>query len=113
MAYTNRASFATIRSATAAAIGAGYTTLGVSLTEPAVILSFLNNTNGDVFVSTDGTTDHLILPAATYQIFDIRTNAPNLSNLLFRAGTQFSVKDGPTVATSGTFYLQVVEVVNQ
>ena len=110
MGLSNAAQFDTIRSAGVASIGAAYATIGAALTAPAVILTFKNNTNGDVFVSTDGTNNHLLLPSNSFNVFDIRTNAMNLLDYVFAVGTQFYVKDGPTVATSGTFYIEVVSV---
>jgi len=110
MGLKSSAQFDTIRSLGVASIGAAYAAIGTALTAPAVILCFKNNTNGDVFVSTDGTHDHLLLPANSFTIFDIRTNNMNLLDYVFPIGTQFYLKDGPTVATSGTFYIEVVSV---
>lgn len=110
MAFIDRAEFDTIRSSGFAAIGAAYATIGTPLTERAVVLSFKNNTNGDVFVSDDGVNDKLFLPANSFTIFDIRTNAPNYTNLVFPIGTQFYVKDGPTATTAGTFYIEVLTI---
>lgn len=110
MLFTNRASFATIRSAAHTSIGAAYATIGSSLAEPAVCIAFINNTDGDVFVSIDGTNDHLLLPTNTSQIFNVRSNSPSMSDLTFRVGTQFYVKDGPDAPASGTFYIEVLQV---
>lgn len=110
MGLSNAAQFDTIRSLGVAGIGAAYATIGTALTRPAVIISFKNNTNGDVFVSTDGTNDHLLLPSNSFNVFDIRTNAMNLLDYVFAIGTQFYVKDGPTAPTTGTFYIEVVSV---
>ena len=104
--YNSRAKFDTIRSETV--IGAAYTALGSALSTPAVIVCFKNQTNGDVFVSADGTNNHVIMPANSYTVYDIRTNAPAGDNFSFREGTQFYVKDGPTASTTGTFYMEAV-----
>lgn len=110
MSYIDRAVFDTIRSLGVAGIGAAYAVIGAALANRAVILTFKNATNGDVFVSTDGVNDNLLLPANSFNIFDIRTNAPNNTDLLFPIGTQFYVKDGPTAPTTGTFYIEVLTI---
>jgi hypothetical protein len=112
MSYSTKAQFSTIRSAAVASIGAAYATIGSALTERAVILSFKNATNGDVFVSTDGTNNHLFFPANSFSVFDVKTNSPKFAgDLMFPVGTQFYVKDGPTAATTGTFYIEIVDAV--
>lgn len=108
--YQDSASFGTIRSAGFASIGAAYAAIGSALTDRAVVITFKNNTNGDVFVSTDGTNDHLFFPANSFGVYDVRTNAPTTNDLMFEKGTQFFVKDGPTAATSGTFYIETLIV---
>ncbi len=108
MSWKNQASFETLKSATAGAIGASYTALGSALSKPAVVVTFKNATNGDVVVSTDGSTDMLYFLANSFGVYDIRTNAPLNSDYKFAEGTQFYVKDGTTVATTGTFYMEAV-----
>ena len=110
MAYTDRASFAEIISAAHTSIGAAYAKIGSPLADSAIVLMFTNKTDGECFISTNGTTNHLIVPANGYLTFDIRTNAPNMTNLLFASGTQFWIKDGPTAPTTGTFYIQILQV---
>lgn len=108
--FSYQAKFDTLRSAAHTSIGASYATIGSALPSEAVILTFKNQTNGDVLVSTDGTNDMLTLPANSFNVYDIRANAPNNSDFLFRKGTQFYVKDGTTAAASGTFYIEAVIV---
>lgn len=108
MSTKNRASFETLKSAAHTAIGASYATLGTALSAPAVVLTFKNQTNGDVLVSTDGTNDKLIFPANSFGVYDIRTNSPVNTDLMFAEGTQFYVKDGSSAPASGTFYLEAV-----
>lgn len=108
MSYLNRAKFEILKSAGTASIGASYATIGAPLTEPAVVITFKNQTNGDVVVSTDGTNDYLTFPANSYGVYDIRTNAPLTSDFMFPKGTQFYVKDGTTASTTGTFYIEAI-----
>lgn len=108
--FKYQASFDALRSAVPSAIGATYATIGTALPSEAVVLTFKNQTNGDVLVSTDGSTDNLALPANSFTVYDIRTNAPNNTDFMFRKGTQFFVKDGTTASTTGTFFIEAIIV---
>jgi hypothetical protein len=110
MVYFNKASFAPYKTILPASIGATYAAAGTALANPAVVLTFINATNGDILVSTDATNDMLFLSANSFRVFDIRTNSGNLLNFMFPKGTQFYVKDGTTVATTGAFYIEIVQV---
>ena len=110
MTYFNRASFAPLKSTTPASIGTAYATIGTPLINPAVVLAFFNSTDGSVYVSTNGTDDMLLLAPNSFRVFDIRTNAMNLTNYAFQKGTQFYVKDGPTVGATGIFTIEIVQV---
>jgi hypothetical protein len=108
MSYQNRAKFEILKSAATGSIGAAYAAIGTPLSEPAVVLTFKNQTNGDVIVSTDGVNDYLTFPANSYGVYDIRTNSPLTSDFMFPKGTQFYVKDGATASTTGTFYIEAI-----
>lgn len=108
--FKYQASFDTLRSLGVASIGASYAAIGAVLPSEAVALTFKNATNGDVLVSTDGSTDMLFLPANSFNVYDIRTNAPSQTDFMFKQGTQFFLKDGTTVASSGTFYIEAIIV---
>ena len=110
--FKYQASFDALRSILPASIGASYAIIGSVLPSEAVILTFKNQTNGDVLVSTDGSTDMLTLPANSFSVYDIRTNAPYQTDFMFRKGTQFFVKDGTTASTTGAFYIEAVIVIN-
>lgn len=110
MVYKNTASFAPLKNTTSASIGATYAAVGTILANPAVVLTFINNTNGDVLVSTDGTNDMLSLSASTFRVFDITTNGPSPTTYVFPKGTQFYVKDGTTPSTTGNFSIEILQV---
>ena len=106
--FNSRAKFDALRSEST--IGVEYTALGAVLATPAVAITFKNQTNGDVIVTTDNSVaaGMIFMPPNSYHVWDIRTNAPDGDNYTFREGTQFYVKDGTTVGTTGTFYLEVL-----
>lgn len=106
MSYSNAAVFDTLRSENV--IGATYTALGTAFTNRPVIVTFKNNTNGDVVISDDGVNDKLIFPAGSYTVYDVRTNSPQDTDLTLPVRLQFYVKDGPNPSTTGTFYLEAI-----
>lgn len=108
MAYSNKAIFEELRSGTI--FGAAYAAFGSPYTNRVVVVTFKNNTDGDVVVSTDGVTDHKYFPAGSYEVVDVRTNAPNDTDLSLPIGLQFYVKDGVTPSTTGTFYIEAVSI---
>lgn len=111
--YSNKASFASIRSVAAASITGSYTALGAVLAQPAVGIIVTNLTDGQVLVSIDGTNDHLVFGVSAVPVFvPISSLIPNKAagdQFVLPASTQFYVKDGPTASTTGSFYLQVVQ----
>ena len=110
--YKNYSQWEAVRSATTAAIGTNYATIGSGSAGPIIAAIFKNATNGDVVVSTDGSTDMLIIPSNSYDAWDIQSNHMNFPTTegALPISTQFWVKDGTTVGTSGTFYIEVLIV---
>lgn len=76
-----------IRELDAATITNGYQNLGSVLGRDAFRLTIINNTNGDVYVSTDGSTNQMKFPAYSARILDDKTN-----DMYRKKGTQFSIK---------------------
>jgi hypothetical protein len=91
-----------------AAITNSFTTVGAALAHNWRIVCIVNNTNGDMIFSVDGTTNNLFVAANSFKLFDISTNSPNIAvedNLEFQIGTQFYVKYS-TVPTAGDVYVE-------
>jgi hypothetical protein len=85
-----------------------YTTLGSPLTHNWRYFKITNNTDGDMFISFDGTTNNLFVPAYSFTLYDIATNAgpPNvIDNLLLGLGTQFYIKYS-SAPTTGSLYIE-------
>ncbi len=110
MVYFSRATFAPLKTTTPASTGATYAAVGTALINPAVVLTFINNTNGDVIISANGVDDNIALSANSYRVFDIRTNAGNLQDFMFAKGTQFYAKDGTTPSTTGALFIEIIQV---
>ena len=83
-----------------------YQTLGNPISDPAVMIKIVNNTNQDLDISTDGTTDHDFVPANSFTLYDFRTNKGEENDFMLPKGKQIYVK-GAAVGT-GNVYLVVI-----
>lgn len=102
--------FDTIRSKAFGSITAAYTVLGSALTVPWRMMRIVNNTNGDLFISDDGTNDKIFIPAGGFVLYDL--NANELGNddsrwFVLAAGTQLYVKYS-SAPSSGSVYAEGV-----
>lgn len=89
-------------------IGATYTAVGADLEHNWRIFAVKNNTDGNLLISFDGTTDNLFLAANSFSLYDLSTNAPPLSevdNLVLAINTQFYVKY-LTAPTQGDLWVE-------
>lgn len=104
------AHFDTLRSLAFGGISGTYAALGSALTTNTRIFKLTNGTDGDLFVTLNGTNDHIFLPAGSFSLYDLSTNSPPINvtdNLVLAIGTQFSVKQS-TAPTSGSVYLEAI-----
>jgi hypothetical protein len=91
-----------------ATITGSFTTVGAALTKNWRMFRIVNNTNGDLIFSVDGTTNNLFVPANSFVLYDCATNAPPIQSsdtFVFAIGTQFYVKSS-TAPTSGDVYIE-------
>jgi hypothetical protein len=90
-----------VREVAFGSINATYTSLGAVLTNDAFTVSMFNDTDQNIYVSTDASTDHIKVAAQTGRVFDYKTN-----DLYRKAGTQFSIKYDAGAATTGGFWIE-------
>lgn len=106
-----KANFDTLRSLAFGSISGTYAALGAEFTENARIITLINNTEGDMIISTDNTVSagELFLPSGATQTFDFTANlVPGKDDgFVMAIGTQFYVKQS-TAPVSGAVYLEVV-----
>ena len=92
-----------IREIAAASITTSYQLLGGVFTRDAFRLWMTNNTNGDVYLSTDGLTNMKKMPATSGRAYDDKTN-----DMYRKKGTQWQIKwDSAPGAPAGWFGLEV------
>ncbi len=108
MSYKNAAKFDTLRSIAFGSLTTSYALLSPVLPSSAVAIAFKNNTDATVLVSFDGINDMLVYPGLSYGVYDIRTNAPDVTDFLLSKGTPVMVKYTGTAPTSGNFYVEVL-----
>lgn len=102
MFNTTQIEYETLRSRDSATFTGSYQTLGTPLEHPAVLVKMVNNSDVLVTISVDGTTDHDILPAGSFWLYDITSDSPHTSSIYRKQGTQFYVKGS---ASTGSVYL--------
>ncbi len=108
MAYGTRAIFEAVRELAFGGIGAAYAVVGTSLTDHARLVRFVNTTDAEVYVSTDGVIDHIRMAAGSFFILDFSANKVRDDGLFLPIGTQFQVKRQAGAPTSGSFWIEVV-----
>lgn len=92
-----------IREIAAGSITTSYQALGGVFTRDAFRLWMTNNSNGDVYWSTDGVTNQKKMPAFSGRAYDDKTN-----DMYRKKGTQWSVKwDSAPGAPTGWVGLEV------
>lgn len=74
------------------------------------VLHFINNTNGDLMVSFDGTTDNCPVLAASFDLYDLTSDQDSNEMFRYQKGTQIYVRyiTAPTTPATGAFYCVAV-----
>lgn len=106
MSNTQVATIDTIRTLAFGSISGTYAAVGTPLIFPTRLICFTNNSNGDMFFSSDGVNNQLFVAAGSFKLFDLNTNRLLQQQYwVFAIGTQFYVKQS-TAPTSGAVYIE-------
>jgi len=101
-------SFDAIRSLGQASISTSYAAVGTPFTHAVRLVCLTNNTDGDMFFSVDGSTNHLFIPKGAFKLFDLNTNrVAQAQYWTLPIGTQFYVKYSSAPMT-GTVYIEAL-----
>lgn len=103
--FSTRMRVEAARSLAFGSIAASYTAVGTPFEHPISIVYFFNSTNETVWLSFDGTIDHVPLAAGSFLLLDVTTNKINPSGLMIEKGTQMYVKRLSGAPTSGSVYI--------
>jgi hypothetical protein len=97
-----------LRSVAYGSITGSYVALGTAFTHLMRIVKFTNNTDGDMLISFNGSTDNIFIPAGSFTLYDMTTNKEDGNNyFVFQLYTQPYIKYS-TAPTVGAFYLECV-----
>lgn len=98
----------TLRTKGFAAITNSFTTIGTALTQNWRMFRIVNNTDGDMLFSVDGTNNNLFVPLGGFLLYDMACNALNVTDsdwFVMEVGTQFYVKYS-TAPTEGDVWIE-------
>lgn len=104
---SNIVRFDAVRSVANASITASYTALGIPLGHAMRVLHFINNTDGDMFISFDGTTDNIFMPADTFSLYDLTCDQDATESFRYQSGTQLYIRYD-TAPTTKSFYVVAI-----
>ena len=97
----------TLQSLAHGSILTSYVAVGVPFPNPLRAFRLINNTDGDVLVSMDGTNDQFFVPAGSFVLYDVAGNSGQSSNARIRQNTQFYVKYS-TSPSKNSFYVEAL-----
>lgn len=102
--------FDIVRSIGSGSITGSYGAVGTPLTNNWRIIKVTNTMNADAFISVDGSTAAMVIPAGSFVLYDFGTNEPGgigtNDNMVVAKGTQFYVS--ASGQTSGNVYIEGV-----
>ena len=97
-----------LRSTSFGSITNTYVAVGTAFAHRMRVVKMTNNTDGDLLVSFDGTTDNCFVPKESFTLYDFSSNSESSpSPFSFQIGTQTYVKYS-TAPTAGAFYIECV-----
>lgn len=103
-----RAFFEPIRTIAFGAISGAYASVGAPSTREIRVFCISNNTQGDMYLTTDTSEDQIFVPSGSFRLYDVQANVgPSDDKYVFPVGTQFSVKQ-ITAPTSGSVYIEFI-----
>lgn len=108
MSYKKRVAFETLREIAFGSITANYQAIGSATNNPIRIVRMGNGTDKDVYVSLDGTTNHIRLSANSFFLPDLSANKIRDDGLFLAIGTYFYVKHAGVAPGSGNVWFECI-----
>ena len=90
------------RSISSATLTGSYQVVGSTFANPIILLKIVNNSDQDIDVSYNGTTDHDIVPANGFTLYDFNANRYRTGGCQLKVGSGVYVKGS---AGTGTIYV--------
>ena len=107
MAYGKRVAFEPIREIAFGSITGTYQAVGTGLADNARLIRIVNQMDTQMYISIDGTTDHIRLPAGGFLLLDLSANKIRDDGLFLAVGTIFYVKQVSAPST-GSLWIEVL-----
>lgn len=104
---SNIVRFDAVRLVASGSITNAYTKLGTPFTHAMRVLNFKNNTDADMMISFDGTTDNLPVVADSFDLYDLTSDQDANETFRYELGTQLYIKF-LSAPTTGTFYVVAI-----
>lgn len=106
---SSRVLFEDVKTLDSAFIGAAYFAVGAATTKQVRIICITNNTEGDMYFTTNLTQDEIFVAAGSFKLFDFQTNNTPKTDAKFvlEAGTRFYVKQ-IEAPVSGAVYIECI-----
>lgn len=108
MAYGTRVKFDAVREIAFGDVSGTYAAVGTPFTDHVRLISFNTSLDQDVYISFDGTTNHLRLAKNSFQLFDLSANKIRDDGLFIPVGTQIYVKEVSASVASGSLWVEVM-----
>lgn len=108
MAYGTRVRFDAVREVDFGDVSGSYVAVGTPLSDHVRIIDFNNGMDQQLYISFDGTTDHLRIASISFKLFDLSANKIRDDGLFLPVGTQIYVKEVSASVSSGSFWVEVM-----
>lgn len=103
-----RAFFEPIRTLAFGSISGAYAAVGDPAANQIRIFCISNDTEGDMYFTTDNSEDQMFLAAGSFRLYDLQANKSDYDDKFVLAkGTQFYVKQ-ITAPVSGAVYIELI-----
>jgi hypothetical protein len=100
--------FDAVRTLAAGAITGTYATIGAETSHLMRIIHVVNQTNANIFVSFDGFTDNIFVPAGSFVLYDFESDAKASYDFVLQLNTQMYVRSVTTIPTTGSVYIMCI-----
>lgn len=108
MAFGTKVRFEAVRELAFGGITGTYAAVGTALTDHARLVTITNSTDVEMYISLNGTTDHLRLASNSFKLYDFSANKIRDDGLFVPVGTIFYVRDVAAAAASGAVWIEVM-----
>lgn len=108
MSFSKIARFEAFRSLLFGSISGTFAAVGSILTNPLRLIKILNTGNADVIISFDQVTNHIYLPATSFDLYDLNANQSPDCEFKLQANTQVYAKQASGALSSGGIYVMGV-----